>query len=264
MLAVGCAATVAVAVLLWWPPPGWVARLRLGDAGVLRARHVGVPALGLAVVAGLGPVLARPAWSVLAVTVLGAGVFAHRQVRQARARTSRHAARDECAEAIDLLAAELRAGVLPARALASLARDVPVLTVTAHAAAHGGDVAEALGLVGREPGREAYGALAGAWRVVERSGAPMADVLERLAQSVRDDTEVLREIAVGVAPARATALMMAVMPLVGLALGAGLGGDPVGFVTGTVAGALCVAAGVALACAGVAWIERIACRAEEV
>jgi tight adherence protein B len=36
-----------------------------------------------------------------------------------------------------------------------------------------------------------------------------------------------------------------------------MGADPVHILTGTVLGATCLAAGVALACAGIAWVDRI-------
>lgn len=71
-----------------------------------------------------------------------------------------------------------------------------------------------------------------------------------------------REVQSGVAPARATGRLMAMLPVVGLALGSGMGSDPVALLTGTVPGGLCLAAGSACACAGVAWVNRIAATAE--
>jgi tight adherence protein B len=50
---------------------------------------------------------------------------------------------------------------------------------------------------------------------------------------------------------------MAVLPVLGLSLGAGMGADPVQVLTGTVVGAFCLAGGLALACVGVAWVDRI-------
>lgn len=60
------------------------------------------------------------------------------------------------------------------------------------------------------------------------------------------------------APARATARIMALLPLAGLALGSGAGGDPIGVVTQTWLGGACVAVGVGLAVTGLLWIERVA------
>ena len=48
----------------------------------------------------------------------------------------------------------------------------------------------------------------------------------------------------------------------GLPLGSGMGGDPVGLLTGTWIGVTCLAAGCALACLGITWVERIAAAAE--
>ncbi len=46
--------------------------------------------------------------------------------------------------------------------------------------------------------------------------------------------------------------------MVALAIGAGSGGDPVGFLLGTPVGLACLAGGLLLGFAGLAWIERIA------
>ena len=160
------------------------------------------------------------------------------------------------------MAAELRAGIIPQRVLAGLAPDFAFLGSAAHAAELGGDVAEALRAAAAEPGGELLAELASAWFVAERSGAPLARVLDRLEETARDDHEIEREVQSGVAPARATGRLMAVLPVLGLSLGAGLGGDPVALLTGTVPGALCLAAGSACACGGLGWINRIAASAE--
>jgi tight adherence protein B len=164
--------------------------------------------------------------------------------------------------ALELLAAELRSGSLPMHALAAVADDAPSLRPAATAARHGGDVAAALGAAGERPGARALVDLAGAWNVADRAGAPLATVLDRVAVSVREDAEVDRDVQAEAAPARATGRMMAVLPLLGLSLGAGLGADPVRVLTGTLLGACCLAAGVALACAGMAWVDRIVASVE--
>lgn len=252
-----------LAVLLAKPSGGWLVRERLS---VLRrwniTRAAMVPPLVVTVV--LGVVLADlpPARLIVALTAGGVGLFALRQVRGARARDRARSQRDAVAEAVGLMAAELRAGVLPQRALAGLVSDFDFLALASRAAGLGGDVSAALRGESAAAGREQLVDLSSAWFVAERSGAPLARVLDRLEVAARDDREVEREVQSGVAPARATGRLMAVLPVVGLLLGSGMGGDPVELLTSTVPGALCLAAGSVCACGGVAWINHIASAGE--
>jgi tight adherence protein B len=64
-------------------------------------------------------------------------------------------------------------------------------------------------------------------------------------------------VAVEAAPARATARLMAFLPLIGIVLGTTLGADPIRVLTGTTIGVACWGSGLALACVGVWWIERL-------
>lgn len=264
MLTWAAAGAAVAAVALAFPSPRWVADHRLGVRAGPRSRRPVAVAAGVAVVVAAQAVLERPALTVLAIVAVGLGAFALRQHRASVARADRWAAREESAEIVDLLAAELRAGVLVHQALVALAGEFAVLVPVASAARHGADVTVALREVASAPGREAFADLAGAWFVADRSGAPLAGVLDRLAASVRDDLEILREVQSGIAPARASGRLMAVLPLVGLVLGSGMGADPLRFITGSVVGAACVAVGAALACLGVVWIDRVARRAEVV
>ena len=126
----------------------------------------------------------------------------------------------------------------------------------------GGDVAGALRAAALKPWAENLDELAAAWEVCERSGAPMARVLDRLGDGIRDERETQREISAGLGPAKATARLMAVLPLFGLGMGVSMGARPVHILLDTVVGSLCLAAGAALACAGVWWVDQIAARAE--
>lgn len=254
-------ALATVAALLWRPPERAMTRYRLGREVVPGRRWLAVPAAALL---GLTPlVLGLPGPRlVLAVTAAGVGVFAIRLLRASRRQSEVRQRRVQVADLLGLMAAELRAGLLPARSLAGLTDDFACLVPAARAAASGSDVAAALRDAGSAPGREALIEVAAAWQVADRAGAPLADVLGRVEQAVRHDREIDREVQSGVAPARATGRLMAVLPVVGLSLGSGLGGDPVEVLTSTWVGALCCAAGCLLACAGVAWIERIATSVE--
>ncbi|MCW2788869.1 MAG: type secretion system protein [Aeromicrobium sp.] len=258
-MTVVAALATGLAVLLWRPPDTWWVRHRLGLGGSVAARPAATTGLVLLVATGGPVVVGLPGPRlVLALTVAGAAGFALRQARSSRARSAVRRRRAEVTDLLGLMAAELRAGILPAHVLAGLAPDFGFLGAATRSADIGGDVPAALRVAARTPGRELLGELAGAWHVAERAGAPLARVLDRLEESSRAEREIEREVESGVAPARATGRLMAVLPAVGLALGSGMGGDPLAVLTGTWPGVLCLAAGVALACTGVGWVERIA------
>ncbi|MEJ7635449.1 type II secretion system F family protein [Aeromicrobium sp.] len=252
------------ALLLRRPSGRWLARQRLGVEAIRWTPSwsiVGPPAAVLVVVAAISLGVSGPHVILVAVTI-GVGVFGLRQWRAERRRRSLRLRRGLVSEAMGLMSAELRAGVLPQRVLTGLAPDFDFLASAARAADLGGDVPAALSAAADETGAELLAELAGAWLVAERAGAPLARVLDRLEETARGDLEVEREVESGLAPARATGRLMAVLPVFGLALGSGMGGDPVAVLAGTIPGVLCLAAGCGLACAGVAWVEQIATSAE--
>jgi tight adherence protein B len=264
------AASVYLAVLLWRPPGRWWVRRRLGGAAGAGGGTEAVPTgwvVLLAVLLVVGGAPRLPALSppriVLAVTVAAVLGFGLAQVRTGRARRSTAQRRSQVVEVLVLMTAELRAGTLPGRSLTGLADDFAMLRLPARAADLNGDVAAALHEAALVPGQELLGDLGGAWHVADRSGAPLAAVLARLAESARIERDIAREAEAGVAPARATGRLMAVLPIVGLVLGSGMGGDPVAVLTGTWIGVTCLAGGCALACLGIAWIEHIAASAAE-
>lgn len=263
-MSLASAVLVAMAIRLRWPDGrSWVRSRLGGDPPVVPIGWAAAAALAAGAVAR--PWVPRPSGPgvVLALTALAVAGFAVAQVRRSRTRVVVVRRRAEVAEMVGLMAAELRAGVLPQRMVSGLARDFPVLAAAARAADLGGDVVGALREASTTPGREVLRDVAGAWWVSDRSGAPLASVVERLEQSARADREIAREVEAGVAPARATGRLMAALPVVGLLLGSGMGGDPLAVLTSTWVGVGCLAAGCGLACAGVAWIERIAAAAGE-
>lgn len=262
-MSVVAAVFAAVAWIAARPPGTWLAHARLDTprSGMVRPAALITPVavVTCAVVITVG----LPAAQVIsALTVGGVGWFAAHQVRAERVRRRARTQRDAVAEALGLMAAELRAGILPHRVLTGLAPDFPFLVTAMRAAELGGDVASALRRQSAAPGCELLSAVSSAWMVAERSGAPLARSLDRLEATMRDDREIEREVQSGVSPARATGRLMAVLPVVGLTMGSGMGADPVTLLTNTVPGALCLAAGSACACAGVAWVNRIATTAE--
>lgn len=249
-------------VLLWRPPGRWWVRQRLGTNTAPGRSWIAV-----ALVVGAAGMPWLPEMSALRIalggTVAALGVFGVRQVRAGRERSRVAARRTEVLELVVLMGAELRAGVLPARMLAGLADDFPVLVPAARAAELGGDVAGVLRDAAATPGRGLLRDLGGAWQVAERSGAPLASVLTRLAEATRIEQDIAREAQAGVAPARATGRLMAVLPAFGLLLGSGMGGNPVEVLLASWIGVFCLATGCGLACLGLVWIERIAGSAVE-
>ncbi|MBC9227133.1 hypothetical protein GL325_12440 [Aeromicrobium sp. 636] len=251
-----CAALVFTTVLVWRPPWSWV-RVRVTGARWPRpGRREGVVAV--AGVLCLSLVLLPTAPTIVAWTLVAVAVSAGTRWRRGRARRRRTVVREECQGVIDGLVAELRTGAPPVVALQRAAADTGALGSAAVAAAGGGDVPAALVAEGRRDGAHPLAEIGRAWAVAESCGAPLSPTLEQVRETLREERELERELASGVAPARATAALMVAMPPLGLGLGSGLGVDPLHVVLTTVPGALCVAAGVGFALAGVRWIELIA------
>ena len=156
------------------------------------------------------------------------------------------------------VAADLAAGQPPHRVLARSVAEFPEFTAAAAAAELGADVPDALRRLARAPGAGELRLVAAAWQVAHRSGAGLADALEQVGRGVRARRRTARLVAAELAPAHATARMMAALPLVFVLAGSGLGGDPVAFLTGTTPGLACLSAGLALSYAGLEWLQRIA------
>ncbi|HEY0693662.1 MAG TPA: type II secretion system F family protein [Kribbella sp.] len=194
--------------------------------------------------------------SLLAVSVVAVVVFGLRS----RQRHRRLAAvrRTQVIEACGVLAADLRAGRTPQEALEGAASVCGELQVASAAARLGGDVAGALELAAESPGVAGLRALSAAWQVAERSGAAFAAIVERLADSLRADESVRRQVSAELAGTRSTARLLAGLPLFGTALGYGIGADPVAYLTGSVLGWCCLFAGLVLAALGLLWVERLA------
>lgn len=243
--------------------------LRRSGLGRVRRAGAGVPSVRTATGVGLGGVLTvaigtvlgiQTIVSLLALGAVGAVVLSQRsRQRRRRAETSRRAS---VIEACAVLAADLRAGRPPRDALEGAASVCEHLQPAAAAARLGGNVGAALDEAAGTPGATGLRSLGAAWRVAERSGAAFATIVERLADSLRADESVRRQVAAGLAGTRSTARLLAALPLFGTALGYGVGADPLTFLTATPIGWVCLLVGLALAVIGLEWVERLAASCE--
>jgi tight adherence protein B len=242
MITVAAVCLVLAAVAVSWPGPGRRARRRriLAGAGPT-ARHLPVPRwlgrlrrpgrvqVGLLVAAAV--VLAIAVGGVVAGIVAGVyGALATRTVHRRGAERSRTARRAELLDQLGSAAADLRAGLPADTALASLraATDEPLL-----------------------PRVRAAVVLA------ERTGAPLADVLERIEADARGADRSRLASAAQAAGSRATAWLLAALPAAGIALGYAIGADPLEVLLHTPIGAACAVGALALQLAGLGWAGRL-------
>lgn len=194
----------------------------------------------------------------LALILVGALAGGWRMLVRGRARRAADRRADGVVEACDALAADLRAGQPPLMALRHVVELCPWLEPAATAGELGGSVPEALRRLARSPGGAGLADLAAAWQVSQGSGSTMAVALARVAAASRGRRATQRLVASELASAQATARLVAALPVMVLLMGSGLGGDPWGFLFGTPAGLACLAEGLLLIYAGLAWIEKIA------
>jgi tight adherence protein B len=168
------------------------------------------------------------------------------------------------ASTVQRLAVLLAAGVPPTSAWRYLAESPTVAGVDA--AIRGGmPVAEAI--VAQLPRvaageRAAWRGLAAAWWVAADVGAPLAPSLREFAASLRSLSEAQREIAVALSAPVATARLVMALPAVGLLFGFSLGFDTLGVLFTTVPGLACLALGIALMLAALAWNRRLVAAAQ--
>jgi tight adherence protein B len=98
---------------------------------------------------------------------------------------------------------------------------------------------------------------AAVWRLAEQTGAPAADLVERIEADARAADRGRASAAAQAAGAQATALLLAALPVGGIALGYAIGADPLQVLLHTPLGAACAAGAVFLQCAGLFWADRL-------
>lgn len=183
---------------------------------------------------------------------------------------------------VDRLAALVRAGLAPPVAWQHLAATPgplrPVCALVAESVSTGGDAGAALRVAAQDlarvgprrprglPAAAVVTWLGAAVAVSERTGAPLAACLERLAATVRAETAAADERAAALAGPQATAQVLGWLPAAGLLLGALVGANPLHALLATGPGRVCGAAGAVLWVAGRRWsaaLVRAAARAGE-
>ena len=227
------------------------------------ARPSGGALLVAAVLAGalaLGPALGGMRGFVLAAAAALVGATATRMAVLRLGRMTAQRTARSVVEGCTVLAANLRIGLVPTQALASAAGGCPLLRPAHQTLLLGGDVTTVWLRQAAEPGAEGLRELARAWQVAHRTGASLTSTLEQVAAGQSADLTLRALVASELAASRATGKLMAALPLLGVGMGYLLGGDPVGWLLAGPAGWICLLLGVALACAGVLWIESLSRR----
>jgi tight adherence protein B len=238
VIAVLVACLLAGVLVIAWPGAGVLTRLagrpeRVAfDWGRLRGLLGGSPgprtvygaaAMSAAMGLSLGGPVAALAGAVYAW--LGVGEWARRSARK-RAAARRSAALD----GVGAMVADLRAGLPPATVAAahSLGQDVRISRLA--------------GTV---------------WRLAEQTGAPAADLLERIEVDARGAGRAAASAAAEAAGAQMTGFLLLALPLGGIGLGFAIGADPLQVLLRTPVGAACAVAALLLQCGGFEWTKRL-------
>ncbi|MFE9202680.1 hypothetical protein [Micromonospora sp. NPDC007230] len=197
---------------------------------------------------GTGAVLGGPVAGVVLAAYggLAARAVRRRHAHQAADRAHRHDLDQLCA-----LAADLRAGLPVGAGLGE--GTGPAIAAPGLPGAPG--LPDSSGLAGG-PRRIARMARA-AVRLADRTGAPLAELLERVEADARAADRGLAAAAAQAAGARATAWLLAALPLGGIGLGYAIGVDPVAVLLHTTVGGGSAVAAVALQIGGLLWAERL-------
>jgi tight adherence protein B len=251
----------AVAVLLGLPEPSRSlpapARPRVPGAG----GRVDLPGWAAPAVVGAGLlVVGGPVAAAVGAAVSVAGRRAWVQRADGR---RREAERGAAAEALAVLASELRAGrpsdlALDAAATVAEGALAATLSSAASASRFGAEPAAALRSGAEESAvPEVLRGLGACWQVCSATGSSLATAVDRLAEALRAAQAQRASVEAELAGPRATAVLLAVLPVFGLALAAGLGAHPLRVLLHTPLGATCLAVGVGLDLVGLWWTGRL-------
>ena len=253
-------ALAGVAAWLWVlaPPGRGLARLTAAPSKRARAANA---SLSVALVAGcvlVALVTGRFGWAVAAaVAVISVWWVSGRHRRRQRVARGRR----EVAQAATTMALLMRSGMIPHQALQEAAEECNILGGPAAASRLGASVADAFDEAGTRPGGEGMAVIAAAWRVSHTTGAPVAQVLHQVAETLRDQHRVEAVVESEISAARTSSRVMACLPVVALLLGHLMGSDPLGFYEQPGLSDLLLVAGIGLSALGVVWTEKLTDRA---
>ena len=194
----------------------------------------------------------------VAVVAGGAGAAGVRMVAASRRAGEAARRRESVVVFCEALVGELRAGQPVLVALERSAVVWPEVLPVLSAARLDADLPAALRRLADAPGAEAVTHLAAAWQLCAATGGGLTDAAAQVLESARAEAAALRQVEGEVSSARATARLVAALPVVVLTAGQGLGARPWAFLLGHPVGVGCLACGVLLVLAGLAWIDRIA------
>jgi tight adherence protein B len=254
---IGAALALALALLI--APTS--SRHRLETLGLIAPVRRRVPVAPIALCGGLALAFVVPATVIAAgAMVMATGLLRHRR----RVRRRRRAAESVALQAaLDVLVGELRVGAHPVAAFVVAADEVDgavsaSLRAVAARARLGADVAEGMRSVARQSPLPAHWErLAVYWQLAQTHGLAIAALMQTAQRDVVERERFSARVDSGLAGARTTAAVLAGLPVVGVVLGQLLGADPVGFLLSDGAGGWLLVIGVALACVGLLWSDRI-------
>ena len=210
---------------------------RDGNTARLAARLRRHPVLATAATAGSVAIAVDLAAGLVAAVIAAVYVTTGAVVYVARQRSAADTvAFRDALDAVGAIAADLRAGADPASAMACSRDEL----------SSGGDVADL------------WRRVDAALRVADESGAPLAELLERLEGEGRTLSRARSGATAQATGAQATAWLLAALPAAGVALGEGIGADSVHVLLHTKLGAACAGGAMVFQIAGLVWVHRLA------
>lgn len=117
-------------------------------------------------------------------------------------------------------------------------------------------------IAGERESDAAWGDVAAAWEVAESVGAPLAETLRSVADSLRDAAELRDDVKVALAEPTSSARLMLWLPLLGLVVAAGLGLNPFRVLFTTPLGGICLGVGIALILLARVWTRKLVRQAQ--